>query len=398
MNSDDDTPQKRLFSAILHNDIVTASSLIANGVIDGNPPPLSVAARHNRLEIMARLLDAGAPINAVDMNLQTACHKAISYDSLPALELLIARGADLDVVNARGQSLLACSIHNDDARFAIALLDAGVSLEHESQSRLVDLAAKSTALVLRLLARNVDVGALRDTDFNTPCHWAIMNDPGNVDIVRTLISVARCDPNAASVRGLTPCMNAVINDNAAMLRVLIELGADVNRCNTDGWTALHLACDANALDATACVDLLVAAGCDCRFAIGTGDTAGHIAVAHDSVDVLCTLLAGGADFEQADNNNVTIRQFATNCQCPLPTDDEIGAARLRIARMRLDFVRHRALQTCIGLQAFDLPALQLCEIMLHACGPVAPLVPFHQWWKIATTVKHFHKGSVVKTK
>jgi hypothetical protein len=30
-----------------------------------------------------------------------------------------------------------------------------------------------------------------------------------------------------------------------------------------------------------------------------------------------------------------------------------------------------------------------CAVLVHACGPVAPLILFHQWWKIATVVKHF---------
>jgi hypothetical protein len=37
-----------------------------------------------------------------------------------------------------------------------------------------------------------------------------------------------------------------------------------------------------------------------------------------------------------------------------------------------------------------LDALQMCEILQQACGPVAPLIAFHHWWKIATTVKHFN--------
>jgi hypothetical protein len=60
-----------------------------------------------------------------------------------------------------------------------------------------------------------------------------------------------------------------------------------------------------------------------------------------------------------------------------------------IARTRLDFVRQRALQVCVGLQSLRLDALQMCEILQRSCGHVARLIPFHLWWKIATTVKHF---------
>jgi hypothetical protein len=69
--------------------------------------------------------------------------------------------------------------------------------------------------------------------------------------------------------------------------------------------------------------------------------------------------------------------------------DQAEVARRDIAKARIDFVRYRALEVCIGLQSLRLDALQLCEILQFACGAIAPLIPFHIWWTIATTVKHF---------
>jgi hypothetical protein len=74
------------------------------------------------------------------------------------------------------------------------------------------------------------------------------------------------------------------------------------------------------------------------------------------------------------------------------TPAPVEVARRDIAKTRIDFVRDRALQVCIGLQSLRLDALQLCEILQFACGAIAPLIPFHIWWKIATTVKHFHQA------
>jgi hypothetical protein len=71
--------------------------------------------------------------------------------------------------------------------------------------------------------------------------------------------------------------------------------------------------------------------------------------------------------------------------------EQVETARREIAKVRLDFVRNRAMEVCIGLQSLRLDALQVCEILQLACGPLARLIAFHQWWKIATTVKHFKK-------
>jgi hypothetical protein len=73
----------------------------------------------------------------------------------------------------------------------------------------------------------------------------------------------------------------------------------------------------------------------------------------------------------------------------LPTADEIDAARLRIAKTRLDLVRERAFQICVGLQPLNINALQLCEIMMHSFGAIGSVILFHQWWAIAVKVKHF---------
>jgi hypothetical protein len=103
------------------------------------------------------------------------------------------------------------------------------------------------------------------------------------------------------------------------------------------------------------------------------------------------LFAVGADMDCTCTDDMVI-QFDEPVGQILLADNVVAveAARRRIARKRLDFVRERALQVCIGLQPRGLDALQMCEILQHACGPMAPLIPFHIWWTIATKVKHFH--------
>ena len=135
--------------------------------------------------------------------------------------------------------------------------------------------------------------------------------------------------------------------------------------------------------------LLLAAGADVAARDGRGRTACLVAAQWRS-ELVDVMLAAGADLDAADDNGHTPRsRLAEN----LASVDvaRVEFARRLIAKMRLDFVRHRAWQVCVGLQSRGLDALQMCEILLHACGPVAPVVAFHQWWKIATTVKHFKR-------
>jgi hypothetical protein len=102
------------------------------------------------------------------------------------------------------------------------------------------------------------------------------------------------------------------------------------------------------------------------------------------------LIAAGADLDAVDDAGETARQVLARRGWTIDPD-QVEAARREIAKARLDFVRHRALELCIGLQSLRIDALANVRNPAICVWPVAPLIPFHIWWKIATTVKHFRK-------
>lgn len=54
----------------------------------------------------------------------------------------------------------------------------------------------------------------------------------------------------------------------------------------------------------------------------------------------------------------------------------------------ITIIMQEGLQICIGLQSLNLPALVLCEILqAHFCN--WPRIPFHCYWNVVTTIKHF---------
>jgi hypothetical protein len=152
-------------------------------------------------------------------------------------------------------------------------------------------------------------------------------------------------------------------------------GANVNSVDVQGQTPLHRVSDYE------CTVLLLAAGASVTALDHSGQTPLVSARKKSVMEfVRPAFLAAGADpsdVSQQSIADVSARQFES--------------ARRDIAKTRLDFVRCRAMHVCIGLQSLRLDALQLCEILQHACGPLAHLIAFHQWWKIATTVKHFQQ-------
>lgn len=382
------TPAQQLLFAIMANDTPTASSLIASGIVNSSPSPLSTAARHGNVEIMQLLLNAGADIDQIDKQKKSACIFAVECRQLAALKLLIARKANLDLVDCHGQTALSCAVFITDELFSITLLEAGASIDKLSRDHLVTLAARSVAVLQCLLARNTNVSAWRETFSGTACHVVATNGAEDAaTLLDALVNSAGVDIDAVDFYGNTACSRAVTYNRFDALKKLIELGADIDLCDAHGKSALSKAAAAE----RAGVELLVVAGADVNLFDNEGKSACHEAVRIHAEPSLRLLLAAGADFDLPDNDGNTPRQLAAQYRCIVPSSADIEIARRRIAKTRLDDVKRRALQVCVGLQPLNLDALQLCEIMVHSCGTRAHLIPFHQWWTIATTVKHFRK-------
>jgi ankyrin repeat protein len=385
-----DENANKLSDAIDKNDTATASSLILSRSVNlnGEPWPLHCAAQRGRVEIMTMLLDVGADINAVDEDRYTACHVAIWYDHFDALKLLVERGADLGVVDSNGRSLLSSVARNENnERFAILLLDAGAPLDILSNDELMGLVS-SVAVFNRLLARGVNFTAMRDEDGAKLSHYVARNRKvTSEDDLRFLVNVCGKDAiRAVNNYGETSLHWASSSGNDSAVRVLVELGADIDRQDSSGLTALINAAE-NVQ--SSCIELLLALGADVAVVTNNGETACHRASFWERPASLCAVVAAGGNLDQPDNKGETPRMIAKFNYVQLPTADEIDAARHRIAKTRLDLVRERAFQICVGLQSFQLNALQLCEILMHSFGALGWLIALHQWWAIATKVKHF---------
>jgi ankyrin repeat protein len=388
---DDD---KKLINAIYKNDTVTASSLISSGFVNlnGKPWPLHRAAECGRVEIMTMLLDAGADINAVEEEKyhRTASHFAIFRKKFDTLKLLVERGANLAVVDSNGQSLLSnVARYCNDERFAILLLDAGAPLDGLPNRELMAFVT-SVAAFNRLMVRGVNLTAMRDVCGATLCHYvAHARNVTSEDDLRFLVNLCGNDAvYAGDSFGKTPLHCASSSGNPLAVRVLVELGAEIDRQANNGWTALH---NATGNVHSSCVQLLTALGADVSLVEANGQAACHYAANWQRRDSLCALVAAGGDLDQPDKKGETPRTIAAERHVALPTADEINAARRRIAKTRLDLVRQRAFQICLGLQPLNINALQLCEILMHSFGAIGAVIAFHQWWAIATKVKHFDR-------
>jgi ankyrin repeat protein len=382
------------------DDLSLVESLLANGSIDANarlprngrPPALVLAARIGRKAIVDVLLRSGARIDDTDDDGLTACHVVAARGNAELLALLLARRPNLELTCKSGRTSLNDSFRRDEQHISMMLIEAGAPLEAVNRHLLCPLAT-STSAIRTLLRRGVVVSDLRDQERSTPLHLAAIADrPDSAALLDLLVNECGVDLEARTVWGYTCTHTATIHGNTHALSFFLAAGASSQSVDNGNRTPLHLVRDAQ------CAILLLAAGADVHARDALERTPfvsaslrvnrnGGLVVVRSIVNVM---LAAGADLDAMDRDDYSVRQILASRLPSFEGDsNQDETARREIAKVRLDFVRQRAWQVCIGLQSRGLDALQMCEILVHACGPLAPLIPFHQWWKIATTVKHF---------
>jgi ankyrin repeat protein len=380
---------ERFADAIANGNCASLQSLIDNGSVDANTkipwlrnsPALVYAVRYYQLRIARLLLEAGARIDEGDAGGVTACHAAAfickSYENLAydMFVLLLSYCPNLDLEEYSGRNVLRASFDGASSdRITALLIDAGCNL---ATFNLTSLAAKGPKVIQSLIDRGIVIHDLIDIDGRNALHEAVDRAAPDVDTFTMLVNVCGVDVDARekSTNGFTCAHIAARNNSADTLYWLINAGANINRESFHRVIPLHFA-------GADCARLLLAAG-----SVVYGDIILDRIRENDAL-ILHILLAGDYAFDSIGDDGELVRQELAERDCL--DADRVKIERHRIVTQRLDFVRYRALEVCVGLQSLNLPALLACEILLFACGPVAPIIPFHHWWQIATIVKHFH--------
>ena len=261
---------------------------------------LHIASLRGQVEVVRFLLESGAHVNIPNSNNDTALHFAARSGSAAIIKLLLDKGMSADLTDTPASTPLQLSPACSNLAATRVFVKEGATLNKTNKSDLSPLmmAAYNGKLeaVRYLVERGADINLFSNTNKSA---LLLAVEGAQFDMLRFLLD------NGADINGsdvpwdMRPLVRATLTQNLTVVKLLVENGANLNICATDGRkrSALHAAALVGNLEIADC---LIAAGADLDCRDFKGFTPLAIAIINNKTKLALSLMKKGADVNIAD--------------------------------------------------------------------------------------------------
>jgi len=205
---------------------------------------LFAAAASGDLGAAAAALDAGADVDAWNVNGVAAIHLAAREGHTELAIALIERGANIDRQReGMGSTPLLDAILGRHLETALALIDRDADITIGAQGRVPISESITSGLDTQLFYTLVERGAISRAREKRHVTDALHNASraGRIELVIALLELGIPPDASWGTTGWTALMVAAFDGQPDTARLLIEAGADVNHRSQDGRTPLSMA-------------------------------------------------------------------------------------------------------------------------------------------------------------
>ena len=304
-----------------------------------NWPILSIASHLGEKDLVQQLLTKEIDINATDASGYTALHRAAASGQLAIARQLVTSGADVNAINNRKEtplflaaasghnqtlqyllqhsakttmltfnksSALSAAIRNQHTKSIALLLDKPLDNESRRRALLIAIENKMEAVAIKLTRNNPLLS--KADDKQRTILW-LATEAGLKKLVATLLkdnTVVKMIDKKDNL-GYTALVRATLGNHGAIIKLLIEHGANSKVVTPEENTLLMLAVNSGHLKLA---EYYIGKGVDFDHRNLVGDTAMMLAAANGQDNIIELLIQVGADLQGRNRDDLNAYQIA----------------------------------------------------------------------------------------
>ncbi|XP_050390791.1 serine/threonine-protein phosphatase 6 regulatory ankyrin repeat subunit C-like [Patella vulgata] len=296
----------------------------------------------------------GADINQKDKRGRTSLYLAVEKNNLKTVDVLLKMyGCDVNLSDDKEQSPLMLAVQNSNTELIGLLHQHGADINKQDACdvNLSDNQGKSP-LMLAVQRGNTELMALlhqygadinqQDNCGRTSLYLAVESNTFNA--VDVLLKMDGCDVNLPDNKGKSPLMLAVQNSNTELIELLYQYGADINKQDGRGRSAVYYCLYQMCRRGEYSIEIMKLLECfGAEFRSQNCDNKLLKHLLKTSYDYLKHLMdSNKVDFDGSDGNGDNILHYLARCDIASPSLESLSYSEMLIngsvSSFRKDFL------------------------------------------------------------